>query len=536
MARRSLVWSLVGILFVTVAALAATVISGNKPLLGLDLRGGVQVVLAPQHHVSNTTLNQAIAIINRRVNGLGVANSNIQRQGNDVVISLPGIKNDQRALATLGETAQLFFRPVYCEIPPYVAPSKSSKSSKSSPTKSNGTIKPGKSGLGITSDSPHLVDASYPMASSGSSGSSGSSTTKETAAGAAACSSSSAASLPSTTADQDLASKTVILPSYTHAIRYVLGPAELNGSIVKTASAALPQGATSWVVDVAFTSAGSKKFNEAALPHYEAYKANPNSYAALQAIDLDGVVESAPAIESANFPGSAQISGSKTSGFTATEANNLALVLRYGALPVRFNRQAVSTVSATLGKDSLQAGLLAGLGGIVVVLLYMIGYYRALGLVVLTGLAISGALLYAIVTELSQTSGLSLTLEGITGIIVSIGLTTDSFVVYFERLKDEVRSGKTVRTSVDRGFSRAYRTILTANFVSLCAAAILYWLSVGDVRGFAFFLGLSTVLDCFTAYFFTRPAVILLGRRRTFTEARFLGIARGLGLHIREAK
>src|SRR5207253_4768135 len=177
---------------------------------------------------------------------------------------------------------------------------------------------------------------------------------------------------------------------------------------------------------------------------------------------------------------------------------------------------------------SLRAGIVAGVVGLSLVLLYMILYYRALGLVVALGLTVSGMLIYAIVSALGQTNGLALSLAGATGIIVSVGVTGDSYVVYFERLKDEIRSGKTVRSSVDRGFSRAYRTILAADLVSLIGAGVLYLLTVGSVRGFAFFLGLSTLLDVFTAYFFTRPMVVLLGRSRFFTEARWMGVARGL--------
>ena len=167
-------------------------------------------------------------------------------------------------------------------------------------------------------------------------------------------------------------------------------------------------------------------------------------------------------------------------------------MLKYGSLPVRFTPQSVQTVSATIGKDSLRAGLLAGIGGIILVLLYMIVYYRALGLIVVLGLAVGGALLYSIITALSQSSSLTLTLAGVTGIIVSVGITVDSYVVYFERLKDEVRAGRTVRQSVDRSFARAFRTVLTADFVAFLAALILYVFTIGDVRGFAFMLGLST--------------------------------------------
>jgi preprotein translocase subunit SecD len=253
--------------------------------------------------------------------------------------------------------------------------------------------------------------------------------------------------------------------------------------------------------------------------------ASNQAFTSLEAIELDGFLYSAPTIETAPFTGPIQISGS----FTASQASSLATQLRYGSLPVRFDTGSVSTVSATLGHSSLIAGLLAGLGGLVLVLIYMILYYRALGLVVVLGLGVGGAILYSILTELSKTSSLALTLSGIVGVIVSIGITVDSYVVYFERLKDEVRQGRTVRASVERGFTRAFKTVLTADLVSFMAALILYLFTVGDVKGFAFTLGLSTLLDVATAYLFIRPIVILLGRRRTTSETGFLGISRGLG-------
>jgi preprotein translocase subunit SecD len=237
-------------------------------------------------------------------------------------------------------------------------------------------------------------------------------------------------------------------------------------------------------------------------------------------------VKSAPSLQTTSFNGSGQISGS----FTEREAKDLALVLKYGALPVQLQPETVQTVSASLGKDSLHAGLVAGAVGLALVALYMLLYYRALGLIVWTGLAVTGALMYSIVTILGETKGLALSLAGATGIIVSVGITVDSYVVYFERLKDDLRAGKTIRSSVDRSFSRAYRTILAADFVSLIGAVVLYVLSVGSVRGFAFFLGLSTILDMIIAYFFTRPMVVIMARNRFFTEAKWFGIAGGLAV------
>ena len=300
--------------------------------------------------------------------------------------------------------------------------------------------------------------------------------------------------------------------------RYLLGPAQLTGKVVSTATALPPDLSISepnWYVQVKFTGSGGPQFDKLAQDNYQKFVA----------IALDGVVESAPQIQQQSYSGTAVINGAN---FTEGTAKNLALELRYGSLPVQFEAQSIQTVSATIGKDSLRAGLVAGAIGLLLVLCYMLFYYRALGLVVVLGLTLSGMLLYAIICQLSVSRGLALSLAGATGIIVSVGVTADSYIVYFERLKDELRSGKSVRSSVDRGFSRAYRTIVAADLVSIMAALILYLFTVGSVRGFALTLGLSTALDLITAYFFTRPMVALLGRSRLFTEARFFGVARGL--------
>lgn len=532
MGRRGLIASLIGIIAIAAIALGATLVAGRSPLLGLDLRGGVEVVLQPQGKVTPKILTQAVDIIDRRVDGLGVANSSVARQGNDVVIELPGIKNSQSALQTVGATAQLYFRPVECVIPAYASPA----TAKTPSTKSTGSAKAGTKAdvTGATGDEAVLTASTTTKAKS--------STTTNPAPTAADCTNGDAASLKTTNPDDDNPYKYVVLPSSSanplqSGYRYLLGPssgqagmkAPLSGTIVKSASAAIDTTSGADVVNVTLTGKGLTEFNKVAAIRNASYSASDSSsgepYAALEAIELDGVVESAPAIEDSTFSGPVQITGN----FTSRQATDLATELSYGSLPVRFNPQQVQTISASLGSASLKAGLLAGVGGIVLVLLYMLIYYRALGLVVVLGLGVGGALLYAILTELSYTSSLALTLEGVTGIIVSIGITVDSYVVYFERLKDEVRSGKTVRSSVERGFTRAFKTVLTADLVSFMAALILYLFSIGDVRGFAFTLGLSTLLDVFTAYFFIRPIVVLLGRRRGSSEGRLFGIGRGLG-------
>ncbi len=316
----------------------------------------------------------------------------------------------------------------------------------------------------------------------------------------------------------DRPEKEVVLPEIARGNverYYRLGPAQLTGRILKTARAEFDPTSGLWRVGFTLTGTGAKEFDQLAA----------QNVGRQVAIVLDGVVKSAPAIRQASFGGSGVIEGD----FSEQEAKDLALVLRFGALPVELRPETVQEVSASLGKDSLRAGIGAGLIGLGLVLVYMVLYYRALGLVVLLGLCVSSMLMWSIVSLLGRTSGLALSLAGAVGIIVSVGVTVDSYVVYFERLKDELRSGKTLRSSVDRGFDRAFRTILTADVSSFIGAGLLYLLTVGSVRGFAFFLGLSTILDVVVAYFFTRPMVVLLGRNRVFAEARWLGVARGLG-------
>ncbi|MGH9225581.1 MAG: protein translocase subunit SecD [Acidimicrobiales bacterium] len=478
--RRSVVLSLVLFIAVAVAAVGATALSGNSPQLGLDLQGGIAVVLQPRNQVPESVLDQAIEIIRSRVDALGVAEPDISRQGSNVIVQLPGVRNRDRALELIGTTAQLYFRPVISQLP---ASESATATSTTSSTSS-------------TSTSVATTDTTVPATTT---------TTVDPA---------------KTTAPQDNKPENqVVLPEKDRdgnvVARYLLGPAEVTGRALSSARATVEPTTGVWQVEFSLTSGGTKEWNDMAVKVGQGNQI---------AIDLDGEVKSAPRLDTTDFPGKGRITGD----FTQGEAKDLALVLRYGALPVQLDRQTVQTVSASLGRDSLNAGIVAGLVGLGLVVLYMIVYYRALGIVVLLGLILTACLMYSLITLLGQTSGLALTLAGATGIIVSVGVTVDSYVVYFERLKDEIRAGKTIRSSVDRSFSRAYRTILAADAASLIGAVVLYLLSVGSVRGFAFFLGLSVLLDVFTAYLFTRPMVSILGRKRLFTEARWLGVARGL--------
>jgi len=295
---------------------------------------------------------------------------------------------------------------------------------------------------------------------------------------------------------------------------------------VSSAQAAIPQG--TWVVELTFTDAGLAKFN-VLVGH--CYSRDQYCTGGTTAIVLDGHVESNPAPQEPTFTSNQiQISGPTSAPLTQQEAEDLALVLNYGSLPVELEQQRVEEISATLGQDSLRAGLIAGAIGIALVALYMILYYRSLGVVVVLGLAVWSALNYSIIVYLSSNSGLALSLAGVTGIVVSVGVTTDSYIVYFERMKDEVKAGRSVRSSVDHAFGRAWHTIVAADSASFIGALLLYWLTVGAVRGFAFFLGLSTMLDLITAYFFKRPMVALLAKSNFFVNARWFGMSDALGV------
>ena len=481
--RRRLVVPLLFIVLFSLGSAGATFAAGNAPLLGLDLQGGVSVVLAPTEEVRSGVLQQAVEIIRSRVDALGVGEPDISTQGNNIVVQLPGVKDQDRALQIVGQTAELRFRPVQTVLPAEDDPEATTTTTTAATTTTTTAAAPGTETTTTTSTTiPEGV----------------------------------------TPREEDVADATVVLPELEDGLviaRYVLGPAELTGEIVRTARAIPPVAAEGWTVSVDFTGDGADAFDEMAA-----------RFVGQQvAIVLDGVVRSAPVIREARFGGTAVISGGE-GGMSEREAKDLALVLRYGALPVELEQQEARSVSATLGRESLQAGLAAGFVGLALVLLYMIVYYRALGLVVILGLTVWASLMWSIVSLLGETSGLALSLAGATGIVVSVGVTVDSYVVFFERLKDEVRAGRSVRSSVERGFSRAFRTILAADFASFLGAALLWWLTVGPVRGFAFFLGLSTLLDVVVAWFFTRPMVALVSRNRAFTDMPFLGVARGLAV------
>ena len=522
--RRKLWLPLVFIVVAAIGGLAATLVSGSSPELGLDLQGGVSVVLEPTSNASSDALGQSVEIIRDRVDALGVAEPEITRQGDAIVVQLPGVKNRDRALELVGQTAELRFRPVLQDLTGSEVIQPDENTSTTTTTAEGGAGTTTTTGGGATTTTaPDENAAGLPLGESAGAAQEPTTTTTApptttTAPGAPA----EPGPVPLTSRQDDEADAPVTLQGKDGEGVFQLGPALATGQIVSSARAEIPQG--QWLVALSMKGGadGIDKFNEIAA------QCNPPSATCPTgrlAIVLDSVVQSAPTInESSYSKDDITISGS----FSEGEAKDLALVLRYGSLPVELERQSVQTVSASLGEDSLRAGIIAGVVGLVLVALYMLLYYRALGLVMIVGVGISGALLYSIVSWIGETRGLALTLAGVTGIIVSIGVTVDSYVVFFERLKDEVKAGRTLRTSTERAFKRAFRTILAADISSFLGAAVLWWLTVGSVRGFAFFLGLSTVLDVIVAWFFTRPTVILLSRNRFFTEMPGFGVARGL--------
>jgi preprotein translocase subunit SecD len=308
-------------------------------------------------------------------------------------------------------------------------------------------------------------------------------------------------------ASQDDPNKPLIACDRAGQYKYLLGPAILKGTDLTDASAGIPQGGFQWQVNLKFSGPGGDKFLKATT----AIAQRPQGQN-LFAIVLDGEAISTPSVSGPIPGGQAQITGS----FTEAEARDLANVLKYGALPVSFETSTVETVSPQLGGDQLSAGITAGIIGLALVIIFSFLYYRGLGLVVVMSLGAAAALTYASVVLLGKSIGFTLTLAGIAGLIVAIGITADSFVIYFERLRDEVREGRSLRSSVETGWARAKHTIIAADSISLLAAVVLYILAVGGVKGFAFTLGLTTLIDLLVVFIFTKPIVTLLARTDFF--------------------
>lgn len=487
---RRLVITLAATLVVIGGVFTANLIAGNKPSLGLDLQGGASVTLTPIGDFEEAALTVAVEIIRQRVDSIGVAEPEIVRQGSAVVVNLPGVKDQQRALELVGRSGSVEMRPVI-----QVAENPDATTTTS--------LAPGATTTTTGATSTTLAEPT------GGVGSARRVATPVTTVPAAEGADAGNALEPGQT----------VLPGRDDGLLYLLGPIEATGEVFSNdSSAQIDLG--SWVVVAQLRggAAGEDLWNALATKCYNGGADCPSKSIA---IVLDGEVISAPVVQEPTFTGgSVQISGS----FSEGDAKDLAKILQFGAVPVKFDIPTVQTVSATLGSDSLRAAIIAGMFGVLLVLIFLIFYYRLMALVVVGGLCVSGMLLWSIISWLSKTNGLALTLSGAAGIIISIGVTVDSYVVFFEKLKDDVGKGRSMRNSAVRGFNSAWKTIMTANSVSLLAALILWWLTVGSVRGFAFFMGLATLADMVVAYFYTRPAVLLLSRTKMMNKGHLFGV------------
>jgi len=463
-----------------VILIAFVIVQGATAVrLGLDLRGGTSVTLQPRvsagesGKLTSEAIDQAVSIIRQRVNSLGVAESEVASQGSgtnrQIVISVPG-ESGRRVIELVGQTAELRFRQVLVE------------------TAGVATTETDTAAALAVGVSPELnnrykaLDCTIPENRQGT--------------------------------GSDTASDVILACSTDGGSKYILAGAEVLGRQVSKATAAVdPTTGGNWFVSLTFNGEGTKAFGDqtarvVSLP-------SPQNQVA---IVLDGLVVSAPRINEPIRGGSAQITGN----FSQVESQDLANVLKYGSLPLAFDRGEVQQVSPTLGSDQLSAGLLAGALGLGLVLLYSLLYYRGLGFITVGSLTVAAGLIYLLVLLLGEWIGFTLTLAGIAGIIVAIGITADSFIVYFERIRDELREGRSLRSAVESGWARARRTIIVADSVSIIAAVLLYFLAVGGVRGFAFTLGLTTLVDLIVIFAFTKPMMTILAKWKFFESGHSL--------------
>jgi preprotein translocase subunit SecD len=530
--------SLIALLLIFVALGASMFIQGASDVrLGLDLRGGTSVILQPrisagqEGKVTNESIDQAVSIIRQRVNSLGVAESEVVAQGSgtnrQILISVPG-ESGERVVELVGQTAELRFRQVLATGGAVEAPAPAPAAS----TTATPAATPSGSSSKLSKSAPYFADpapivtpkATTPAPAPAATPESDAQTQAVAAAGEILSQQFAALDCTKEESTRGGGGDSPDLPLVTcdrdGSARYVLGPAEVLGTQVKNASAAIDQeGSGGWFVSLDFNKEGSGKFS--------AVTQRVTSLAAPQnqvAIVLDGLVVSAPRIISAITGGSAQITGD----FTQQEASDLANVLKYGSLPLAFDRGEVQQVSPTLGTDQLRAGLLAGGLGLILVVIYSLLYYRALGLVTVGSLGLAALMLYMTVVVLGENIGFTLTLAGIAGAIVAIGITADSFIIYFERLRDEIREGRSLRSAVEMGWQRARRTIIISDIVSLIAALLLYIFAIGNVRGFAFALGLTTLIDLIIVFLFTKPIITVLANLKFFRDGNPMS---GLNAH-----
>lgn len=557
---RKLVLSVVGSIVVALGLLGTNILLGYQPALGLDLRGGISVTLrpVPGQEYDDSSLSLAVERIRERVDSFGVGEPEIVQQDDAIVVNLPGVNDANQALELVKVTGKVYLRPVLAcgtVTPPAATDSTSTTTvggttpdSTAGSTDSTGTttasstqgstattggdtvnsesggpsrrVSATPSSDESTTTTPTTTPTSTPTDASttgtGTEGDASSTTLAGDATSTTATGDST--STPVTQVFSDPTQQQVLYNRDNTEVCQV-GPSQGDGTIFErdTAQSQIIGGAWGVTVDLKGGGSGEDVWNALASSCYNASTTCPTRRLA---IELDGVIQSAPTVNAANFTNSVQITGQ----FSKGEADKLAQVLNSGALPITLQNEAVENISATLGSDSLSAALVAGGIGVGLVILFMVLYYRRLAVVVIAGLLISGALIYSTSAMISEFYNGVLSLSGIAGLVVSIGVTVDTYVVFFERLKDDVRLGRSLKNSARRGFKSAFKTVLVANAVSFIGAIVLFYLSVGAVRGFAFYLALSTVMDVIVAYFFTGPAVLLLARSRFMNGKKIMGL------------
>ena len=520
------------VLAVLVAGLITLMaVSGTwTPKLGLDLRGGTTITLTAKNTsgtgaVDPNSLQLAKTIIQSRVDSLGVGESEVTTSGdNQIVVTVPNVQQDE-LVRLVGQTAVLRFRAVQAAEqvqPPAPAPSATAEPSQGA------TAQPSGEPTGGASESAKAPSSAPSAPQAGNNLPMPALPTAPPLPLDKACAAADGKGIPPdkaldwqpTEACQaafaeftcetkvtEVADQGLFACNQEKNEKYLLGPTLIEGNQLTSAVAGIPQNNVNWVVNLEFNPEGAAAFEKAT--RQISQQSEPQNRFA---IVLDGVSISAPSVNEAIAGGRAEISGN----FTQQSATELANVLKYGALPLAFDVSEVSNVSATLGGDQLRAGIIAGIIGLVLVVGYCFLYYRGLGIVVVASLAIGAVITYACMVLLGSSVGFALNLPGIAGAIVAIGITADSFVIFFERIRDEVREGRSLRTAVETGWRRARQTILIADTVSMLSALVLFVLAIGAVRGFAFTLGLTTLIDVLVVFLFTKPLMTILARTKFF--------------------
>jgi len=511
-AWRSLTWFMV-IIVGLLAINGAGVLWANgtwAPKLALDLEGGTQIILAPKlesgQSVSSEQLNQAVSIIRQRIDAAGVSESEINTQGDqNVVVSIPGIP-DQATIDRIESSAKLEFRAVIQSDAAAISSVGETPEPTASPTPGE-TVAPEPSTSPDAEPEPTVspTDASDPAWVT---------LALQEQFNNFDCADIAEFQTNVAPADEPLITCEIngtlsdAIPDY----KYILGPVEVSGERISDATNGLvanSQGISTnqWGVNIVFDSDGAKQFGEVTTRLYGLTGARHQF-----AIVLDGKVISAPTTNAVITDGKPQITGS----FTQETSKTLADQLKFGALPIGFLVQSKDTITATLGTTQLLSGLLAGAIGLMLVIGYSLLQYRTLGLVTVASLVVAFTITYLIVTILSWREGYRLSLAGVAGLIVAIGITADSFIVYFERIRDELRDGRILVSAVEAGWKRAVRTIFASDAVNFLAAIVLFLLAVGNVRGFALTLGLTTVVDLLVVTMFTHPVMQLLANTKFF--------------------